>query len=1066
MHTMYSLLDANIKIKELLTRVKELGQNAIAITDHGNMYGSVEFYKAAKDAGIKPIIGCECYICENVEEKNKESVTYHLLLLAKDETGRQNLQRIVSESTRYKYRGKPRIDFSILEKYHDGLICTSACMAGELSREISHDLMEAKRIAEKYKSLFGDDYYIEYQAHSDSEQQQINRQLVMLAKSLNIKFVVTCDAHYLNEDDQKYHSIFVKIGSTREVGETYNDCFIQSEQEVLERCISTSYDDNIAAIANTHEIADKCNVDYPLSAPIIPHTNIPNKFKNEKEYLMYLCNKGFADKGFSHWSLEQWTTYMSEVIYDEDGNAITREFVHVKSVKQIVKLYKERARYEINAVAKMGFEGYYLLVRSYISSAKRRGIARGSAGGSLLAYLSGIVDIDPIKYGLYFERFIDVGAIELLESGQITRKELKIPDVDADFSPTDRDKVMQYIIKTYGEENVVCLGTFQYLWAKSAIKDIGKTLGIPFDVTNEITKNLNDETIDEALERGLLDRYKGDYPELFLYASKLTGLPKSHGVHACGKVISMKNAVYYNALEYDDKKKVWVLEGDMHTADDLGLVKIDLLGLRTLDVIYDVLDMVGKTYDFISPHKINMSDKMVWTEFSKGNSLLIFQFESQGMRQMLKEMKCNSIDDLSAANALYRPGAKAYIPNYISRKNGTEEIVYLHPDLEPILKNTYGIIVYQEQLIEIGRLAKLSNPDELRKATAKKKPKLMAKIEPELKQGLMQRGWDKETCDKLWTDILDFAKYSFNKSHSAAYAITAYITMYLKCHYPGEFITAAINSYDGDIAEISQVIGEAKRLGVNYCFDRWQNIKGTTTFDNGVVYLGVNTIKGCGKNVSIALREVAEKNPNSFTELLQLLDDNENIDKSQIEALIRLNIFYEFGKRKKLIQMYNLMENVLNKKVIKKDKVTIDENTLKLFSKETEKQYKILDNVGLYNALCERIPDEDFSIKQQIRDKFIYQGIIDYKNKKLKSYCYVIDMNTKYSPKVKLYYLDSGETEVCKISKRLFEVNPLEIGDIIYVGVFKKKFKMEKVGDDWIQNTNAYDTWIEKYIKK
>ena len=402
---------------------------------------------------------------------------------------------------------------------------------------------------------------------------------------------------------------------------------------------------------------------------------------------------------------------------------------------------------------------------------------------------------------------------------------------------------MQFIINSYGEENVVCLGVFQYIWAKGAIKDIGRVLNIPFEVTNEMTKLLGDETIDEALESGMLDKYKNDYPELFEYASHLSGLPKSFGMHACGKVICMKNANYYNALEYVPDKDVWVLQGDMHTADDLGLVKIDLLGLRTLDVIYDVLDMIGKNYSYIAPHKINLCDPKIWNEFSHGNTLLIFQFESQGMRQMLFDMKCNSIDNLSAANALYRPGAKAYIPSYISRKNGDEEITYLHDDLKPILENTYGIIVYQEQLIEIGRLAGLRNPDELRKATAKKKPKLMAKIEPELKGGLIKRGWTQELVDKLWEDILMFAKYSFNKSHSAAYALTAYITMYLKVYYPVEFITAYINSYDGDTKKIAEVLQEAKRIGVKYVFDKWRNIKGRTSRRDNIVYLGTNSCR-------------------------------------------------------------------------------------------------------------------------------------------------------------------------------------------------------------------------------
>lgn len=1061
------MLDASIKLDELFKRVKELGQTSIAITDHGNMYGAVEFYKKAQEYNIKPIIGCECYICSDVTVMSRENTMYHLILLAKNEIGRFNLQRLVKESTLYKFNKRPRIDFQILEKYHEGLICLSACMAGEVSKSLSSgEIEKAMKIAKKYKQLFKDDYYIEYQAHSEIEQQKLNKQLIMIANALNIKYVVTCDAHYLTPEEQKYHSIFVKIGQTREVGEIYNDCYIQSEQDVIEKCKSTEQY-NKQAIANTQEIVNKCNVEYPLSAPIIPHTKIPSKFKTEKEYLQCLCNKGFKEKGFFDWDLSQWKNYLSQTVYNDDGTFEIKEFVHFETVEEIVKKYKDRAKYEINAVTQMGFEGYYLLVHSYISSATRRGIARGSAGGSLIAYLSGIVDIDPIKYGLYFERFIDVGALDLLASNQITKKELKIPDVDADFSPTDRDKVMQFIINSYGEENVVCLGVFQYIWAKGAIKDIGRVLNIPFEVTNEMTKLLGDETIDEALESGMLDKYKNDYPELFEYASHLSGLPKSFGMHACGKVICMKNANYYNALEYVPDKDVWVLQGDMHTADDLGLVKIDLLGLRTLDVIYDVLDMIGKNYSYIAPHKINLCDPKIWNEFSHGNTLLIFQFESQGMRQMLFDMKCNSIDNLSAANALYRPGAKAYIPSYISRKNGDEEITYLHDDLKPILENTYGIIVYQEQLIEIGRLAGLRNPDELRKATAKKKPKLMAKIEPELKGGLIKRGWTQELVDKLWEDILMFAKYSFNKSHSAAYALTAYITMYLKVYYPVEFITAYINSYDGDTKKIAEVLQEAKRIGVKYVFDKWRNIKGRTSRRDNIVYLGTNTVKGFGTNVAVGLNEVGKQECKTFVELIQLLITNPNIDKSQIEIMIKLDFFNEYGKRAKLLKIYNLYNDIYTAKVFNKSKLPdIDEKIIRKYSRETQKQYRDIDNKGLFNELCSAIEDKDISLKKQIEIKYEYMGVIDYVNYSLCNYAYVLKTNTKYSPKVKLYYFYNGETEVCKISKKIYIDNPINEGDIIYIASIKKKFKYEKVGDEWVQNTNAYDTWIEKYIIK
>lgn len=1061
-HTKYSLLDGMIKIEEIADKLKSIGQNTIAITEHGNLYSSVEAYSELNKQGIKVINGCEVYICDDVNEKSKDNKYYHLILLCKNEEGRINLQKLVSESTRYKYYGKPRIDFNMLKQYHNGLICMSACMAGEVSKAINNDDIKlAEEIAIKYQQLFKDDYYIEYQAHENEEQQKLNAKLILLANKLKIKYVVTCDAHYLNKEDQKYHSVFVQVGSVREVGETYNDCYLQSEQEVLEKCWLTQQYNNIA-INNTQEIADKCENTIPLSAPIIPHVDVPKEYKSELDYLKYLCNKGFKEKGFLNWNLDEWKNYLTETV-EIDGQITTRQLIKFNTVDEIKKIYIKRANYEINALKTMGFEGYYLLVYSYVSSVKRRGIARGSGGGSLLAYLCGIVDIDPIKYGLYFERFIDVGALDLLEEGTITRKELKIPDFDVDFAPSERHIAVDFVVNKYHQENVVALGQFTYMWAKGAIKDIGKVLGIPFEITNEITKNLDKETIDEALELGLLVKYKNQYPELFEYASKLSGLPKSFGVHPCGKCVCVQRADYYNAIEYNENTKEWVLQGDMHTADNLGLVKADFLGLRTLDVIYDVLDMIDKDYDYIAPHKINMNDKLVWSEFSQGNTDCIFQFESNGMKKMLKEMKCDNIENLSAANALYRPGSLNYIPNYINRKNGIEDIVYLHDDLKPILSNSYGIIVFQEQLIEIGKLAKLKNPDELRQATAKKKAKLMAKIEPELKNGLINRGWTQNLVDKLWEDILQFAKYSFNKSHSSAYALTAYISMYLKVHHTAEFFTAYINSYNGDIDGIVKTIIEAKRMNVDIGFDNWKNIQGNTICKNNKVLLGINTIKGFGLNVADGLQEVGQQNYNTFIDLITAMSNNCNINKTQIEVLITHNFLKEFGKSAKLLNIYKLYQNIYTKKQFNKDKLPIDETIIKQYADETPKQYRNIRSKELFNYLCQTIEDKDLPIKYIITKEASDFGYIKYINPKAVGYCFVLNLDTKYSPKITLYKIDTGETIIYKLSKKDYSNNPINNGDIIKCTT-EKRNKTRLVDGKWQKSLEEFEEWIKTYI--
>lgn len=1063
-HTKYSLLDGMMHIEDIAERLKEIGQDTIAITEHGNLYSNVEAFSKLSKEGIKVINGCEVYICDDVNVTNKDSKYYHLILLCKNEQGRLNLNWLVSQSTLHKYYGRPRIDFKMLEEHHEGLICLSACMAGEVSRALENDDDQlAESIALRYKKLFGEDYYIEYQAHLVDEQQRLNLQLINLANKLSIKYVVTCDAHYVRPEDEKYHNIFIQIGSQREAGEIYKDCYLQSEQDVIDKCVSTKQYTQ-QAIATTHEIANKCENTIPLSAPIIPHVSVPNGFKSELQYLQYLCNKGFKDKGFDKWTKEQWKNYLTDKIYKDDGTVEEVELVHFDSAAEIRKKYIDRARYEMNSLKEMGFEGYYLLVHSYVNAAKRRGIARGSGGGSLLAYLCGIVDIDPIKYGLYFERFIDVGALDLLKDGTITKKELKIPDFDVDFSPTDRDKVMQFIIDRYHEENVVSLGQFSYIWAKGAIKDIGRVLGIPFEVTNEITKNLGNETIEEALNLGLLDKYKDKYPELFEYASKLSGLPKSFGVHACGKVIATREVTYYNATEYNDNKKTWVLQGDMHSADDLGLVKIDLLGLRTLDVIYDTLDMIGKDYSYIAPHTLNMNDPKVWNEFAQGHTDCIFQFESDGMKCMLKDMKCNSMENLSAANALYRPGSKDYISNYVNRKNGVEQITYLHQDLKPILSNSYGIIVFQEQLIEIGRLAGLRNPDELRKATAKKKPQLMAKIEPELKSGLMKRGWTQEQVDELWLTILQFARYSFNKSHSSAYAITAYLTMFLKVYHTNEFFTACINSYEGDIDGVVKTIKEAKRMGVDIKFDKWQNATGETVCHDSSVWLGTNTMKGFSKNVAIALNELAKNDYNNFIEFLIDASTNPNIDKSQLESLIKLNWFKSFGTNGKLLRIYNLYNDIYGRKQFMKDKCSIPHDIIIQFCKETEKQYREVDSSALLSHMCSVIADSELPLEYVLKTQSEVYGYISYTDPSRQNTAVTMDINTKYNTfKVQLYRIDTGTTITCKLKKKYFENNPLPVGSIIKFSTEIEHGWRKDENDQWQADYSKQDTWLTSY---
>lgn len=1045
-HTKYSLLDAIIEPEELVKKCVQQGDKALCVTEHGNVYSNVELYKLCKKYGIKYLYGCEMYICNDVNIRDKNNRYHHLVVIAKNETGRLNLNKLVSKSCKYKYYGKPRIDFEMLKAHKDGLIVCSACMAGEIQRLIMEkDYKNVISTLKRYKDIFNDDYYLEYQSHSEPTQQMLNKTIVELGKKLDIKYIVTTDAHYLNKDDQKYHSIFVQIGQTREAGEIYNDCYVQSDEEILEICKSTSREDNLIALQNTNEIADKCNVEIPLSAPIMPHVDIPNEFNSEIEYLKQLCIKGWKDKK-----------------------------IYLKSNKEE---YKERLGYEMNAIEKMGFEGYFLLVHSYCNSVTRRGIARGSAGGSLVCYLSNITDVDPIEYGLYFERFIDVGALDLLAQGKITKNELKIPDVDSDFGKEDREKVLEFVIKKYGNERVVSLGSFQYIWAKGAIKDIGRVLGIPFDVTNTMTSHLDNETIQEVIELGLLDKYKEQYPELFDYAERLAGLPKSFSAHPCGKVIAMNDVVYYNATDINDDGLV-ILQGDMHVADDLGLIKADFLGLRTVDVIYDTLEMIGKDYEYIAPHNINFNDKKVLENFRNGFTSGIFQFESFGMKETLKKIECNSIFDLAVANALFRPGSIKYIDNYANRRKGIEEYEFLHTDLEPILKDSYGIIVFQEQLIEIGRLAKLSNPDELRKATAKKKASLLNKIKPELFDGLSKRGWTEGQLNSLWGTMIDFAKYSFNKSHSVAYAIIAYICMYLKTHHPREFLCAWINSVSTKTEKVAECIKEANRMKIKVYLGNYADCSPITKVYKDGIMVGTNTIKYCNSQIAYELNGLSKRKYNSFVDVLDAIATT-SINAKQLKILTGLNFFNEYGSNKHLLNVIRLYDGIEEKdpltkknkkmlpplrtcKQIKKDKLEqyseygLSEYLVQKYSeKETAKQYSNIDNVGLLNEMIDRLQKEQMSIQEYIKFEKEYLQYVTYTNKKVSDSYYIVtefdDSRCSTRPRCTLYRICDGESIDTRINKSsIFKNNPFGLYSIINMQTITYEFKKKKVGDKWV----------------
>lgn len=584
--------------------------------------------------------------------------------------------------------------------------------------------------------------------------------------------------------------------------------------------------------------------------------------------------------------------------------------------------------------------------------------------------------------------------------------------------------------------------------AKGAIKDVGRVLGIPFEITNEMTSKFDSETIQEVLDLDLLAKYKKEYPELFVYIGKIAGLPKSFGVHPCGRVLCVQQTNYYNATEVANDGTC-VLQGDMHDAEDLGLVKIDLLGLRTIDVIYDVLDMIGKTYDYVSPQYNKFDDAEVYKSFRNGNTGGIFQFESSGMKHTLKSIRCSSLADLTVANALFRPGSMAFIQNYADRKAGKERVSYLHRDLEPILKDTYGIIVFQEQLIQIGRLAGLRNPDALRKATAKKKAELLEELKPELFDGLKKRGWSDKQMETLWDMMLDFAKYSFNKSHALAYAMTAYICMYLKVHHPSEFITAWINSYRGDLDKIPVCVAEAKRMGVKVKIPEWKNCSGRAQLKDGVVYIGTQCIKQCNPGIATQLIEINQQfHPKTFVDVLKCITEYSTIKKDQLEAMIQLNFFKEFGGNCQLMQILDEFKNGKSRytKTLKDATKERRLSALRNFEKQTEfLQLPIGNQLAFENALLGS-PISTYDIPECVM--------------------LVRNVNTKYMPKrgiVDCYNITTGVIGTFKVKGAILAKDELKPGDLILLNRAswgREPAWRKDENDKWKRDYENMELWL------
>ncbi len=885
-HTEYSLLDGSSKIKELTARAAELGMKAIAITDHGVMYGCIDFYKACLANNIKPIIGCEVYVASGSrfnKQKLPTNFYYHLVLLAKNNEGYKNLSRLVSLGQIEGYYYKPRIDLEILKKYHNNLIALSACLAGPVAKTLlTSTYQKAKETALAYRDIFGDDFYLELQDHGIPEQKTVNQGIMRIHNETGIPIVATNDLHYVNKDDAAAHDLLLCIQTNTNVldenrmryeGGNY---YLKSSEEMY-----SLFPYAEEACQNTNKIADMCNVSFEFNKYKLPVFDVP-KGKTAYSYLEELAEHGLAER-----------------------------------YPNVTDELKQRLNYELDTIRQMGFVDYFLITWDFIRYARENGISvgpgRGSAAGSIVAYSLKITDIDPIRYGLIFERFLNPERVSM-------------PDIDIDFCYERRQEVIDYVNRKYGEDHVAQIITFGTMAARNAIRDVGRALAIPYNDVDRIAKMVPNElhiTIQKALEKN--PELKSEYDSnekvknLIDMSMKLEGLPRHASTHAAGVVICDRPIIEYVPL--NNNQGVITTQYVMTTIEELGLLKMDFLGLRTLTVIQNAFNEAQRTHKInVNLKSVDYNDKKVFELISSGNSIGMFQLESAGMRSFMKELKPNSLEDIIAGISLYRPGPMDFIPKYIKGKNNKDNITYLHPSLEPILKATYGCIVYQEQVMQIVReLAGYTwgRSDLVRRAMSKKKADVMAQerqkfifgSEEEGVKGCVANGIPENIANQIFDEMTDFAKYAFNKSHAAAYAVVAYQTAWLKLYYPVEFMAALLTSVIDNPGKVVEYIEECKRMNIeilppdiNESFSRF-SVYGSK------IRHSLSAIKTVGKNVVDDL--VKERENGRFTSLTDFINRMDGkLNSKAIENLIKSGCFDSLGgKRAQYMLCYKQILN-------------------------------------------------------------------------------------------------------------------------------------------------------------
>ena len=896
-HTEYSLLDGSNKINEYVARVKELGMNSAAITDHGVMFGCIDFYRAAKAAGIKPILGCEVYVAPGSrfdrEIGQAEDRYYHLVLLAENNHGYENLMKIVSKAFVDGFYYKPRVDMELLQEYHEGIIALSACLAGEVAKNIIRGMYEeAKSAALRYEQIFGKgNFFLELQDHGIPQQQRVNQQLLRMSQETGIALVATNDVHYTYDTDAEAHDILLCV-QTRKLLSDENrmryeggQYYVKSPEEMAELFPYIP-----EALENTQKIADRCEVEIEFGVTKLPKFDVPAPYTSW-EYLNKLCYDGLKER------------------YSGDLTEL-----------------EKRLEYELGVIKTMGYVDYFLIVWDFIRFARDHDImvgpGRGSAAGSLVSYTLGITKLDPIKYNLLFERFLNPERVSM-------------PDIDVDFCFERRQEVIDYVVEKYGKDRVVQIVTFGTMAARGVIRDVGRVMDLPYAQCDMIAKMIPEElniTIDKALKINpeLKNLYTTDeaVKKLIDMSRRLEGLPRHTSMHAAGVVISQKSVDEYVPLARASDGSI-VTQFTMTTLEELGLLKMDFLGLRTLTVIQKAVKLIEKNKGIsLDMDHVDYSDKAVYDMLGAGKTEGVFQLESAGMTNFMKELKPESLEDIIAGISLYRPGPMDFIPQYIEGKNNPDSIRFLCPQLEPILSATYGCIVYQEQVMQIVRSLggyTLGRSDLVRRAMSKKKAAVMEKErqnfvygnEEEGVPGCVNRGISEEIANKIYEQMMDFAKYAFNKSHAAAYAVVAYQTAYLKCHFPVEFMAALMTSVIDNPSKVAGYILSSRRMGIAILPPDINKGDSTFSVDEGGIRYGLSAIKSIGKPVIEAI--VEERNQRGdFASLRDFIErmTGKDVNKKAIENFIKAGAFDELSgnRRQKMMVYAQILDAVVQEK--------------------------------------------------------------------------------------------------------------------------------------------------------